>query len=104
MKDALILKDDANFVIEVNVNGDPATTNGFLCRRCCISITTPEGLEAAGGYDRSADGKWRAFISKQPMDADDTDCEPLGEFGSRDEAVEVLWAQRERAFVCHPRY
>ncbi|MCF7697640.1 hypothetical protein KPG66_16870 [Mycetohabitans sp. B2] len=37
----LVLLDDGKFYIERNCNGEAATTNGLLFRRCLISPTTP---------------------------------------------------------------
>ena len=100
----LVLKEDWDFRVEVNCNGNPDTTNGFLLRRCGFSLTSPEGLECVGGYARDVRGKWVSDIHCLPQEEDDTDIEPLGSFDTRDAAVAALWDARQRAYVRHPRY
>lgn len=99
-----ILKEDGDYFIDVNINGNPETTNGFLMRRCVFCLTTPEGAECVGGYDRDATGKWHASITSVYDDENDSDVETLGSYGTRDEAVEALWDARERSYARHPRY
>jgi hypothetical protein len=101
---SLILQQDGDFLVEVNCNGNPETTNGFLMRRCGFSLTSPEGLECVGGYNRTVDEKWVSDIHRAPADEDDSDIESLGSFDSRDAAVAAMWEARHRALTRHPRY
>lgn len=100
----LILKEDGDYFIEVNINGDPETTNGFLMHRCAFSLTAPEGAECVGGYDRDLSGEWNASVSRAYDSEDDSDVEYLGKYPSRDEAVDALWQARTLAFARHPRF
>ena len=100
----LILKEDGDYFIETNINGEPETTNGFLMRHCALSLTSPEGAECVGGYDRDVAGKWNASITCAYDSENDSDVENLGSYGTRDEAVEALWAARSRAYARHPRF
>jgi hypothetical protein len=101
---SLLLKEDSEYHVEINCNGNPDTTNGFLMRRCNFSLTSPEGLTCVGGYQRDTAGKWISDIHRQPDGPDDSDIEPLGSFDTRDEAVSVMWAARHRAYAPHSRY
>lgn len=104
MDKPILLREDDDFFIEVNINGNPETTNGFLLRRCAYSLTSPEGVECVGGYDKDPAGLWRADISK-PLDSEtDSDVEQLGTFDTRDLAVEALWQARSNAYARRPRY
>ncbi|MCF7697053.1 MULTISPECIES: hypothetical protein [Mycetohabitans] len=58
----LMLLDDGKYYIERNCNGEAATTNGLLFRRCLISPTTPGGYECVGGYEQCTGGEWCAWI------------------------------------------
>jgi len=99
-----ILREDDDFFIEVNINGNPETTNGFLLRRCALTLTSPEGVECVGGYDREPSGRWNASISA-PQDAiTDSDAQPLGYFDTRDLAIEALWQARSNAYTRRPRH
>jgi hypothetical protein len=100
----LILQEDGHYFIEVNINGDPKTTNGFLMRRCVVSLTSPEGAECVGGYDRDVTGKWNASVTCAYDSENDSDVENLGSYGTRDEAVDALWVARWRAYARHPRF
>ena len=100
----LILQEDGEFLVEINCNGNPETTNGFLMRRCGFSLTSPEGLECVGGYQRLLSGKWVSDVHRVPEDPDDGDITPLGEFDTRNAAVAALWDARHTAFARHPRY
>ncbi|WP_337689486.1 hypothetical protein [Mycetohabitans sp. B46] len=49
MNKHLMLLNGGKFDIERNCNGEAATTNGFLLRRCRIYPTTPGGYIVAPG-------------------------------------------------------
>lgn len=98
MDKRLILLDDEEFYIERNCNGDAATTNGFLHRRCPVSLTTPGGYECIGGYEHRASGKWRASINAPYDEASDRDTRELGDFHTNLDAITVLWKARREAY------
>lgn len=94
----LMLIDDGEFYIERYCNGDEATTNGFLMRRCPVSLAWPGGCECVGSYERRASGEWRASINA-PYDAEaDSDSRELGDFSSNLDAIAVLWKARRDAY------
>ncbi|WP_109479110.1 hypothetical protein [Paraburkholderia sp. C35] len=103
-ENGLVLLDDSEYFVQHNVNYPPTAGNGFLMRRCAVSMTSPEGAECVGGYDLTVDGKWHAQIQK-PLDREtDTDCRELGAFESRNEALHALWTHRHEALTRHPRH
>lgn len=66
----LMRLDDGKFYIEHNCNGEAATTNGFLLRRCLISPTTLGAYECVGGCERCTAGnggrRLMRGMTKQP--------------------------------------
>jgi hypothetical protein len=102
MVSELVLIDDGTFYIERNVNGDPATTNGFLLRRCATGVTTPGGYECVGGYACSVSGAWQASINAPYDESADSDCRVLGDgFKTYLDAIAALWSARHEAFCKH---
>lgn len=99
-----VLLDDGEFFVQHNSNYPPTAGNGFLMRRCRVSITTPEGAECVGGYDFQVNGKWVADIAKE-YDADtDSDCRNVGSYDNRLDAIHALWTHRREAMTKHPRH
>jgi hypothetical protein len=103
-ENGLVLLDDGEYFVQHNVNYPPTAGNGFLMRRCAVSMTSPEGAECVGGYDLKVDGKWRADIHTHHDPETDSDCRTLGKFESRNEALHALWTHRREALTRHPRY
>ncbi|KIG11214.1 hypothetical protein BurMR1_1874 [Burkholderia sp. MR1] len=101
MQKQLVLLDDGKFFIERNCNGEAATTNGFLLRRCPVSLTTPSGYECIGGYECAAFGQWRASINAPYDEETDSDCRELGFFEAQLDAITVLWKARQDAYCQH---
>lgn len=100
-----VLLDDGEFFVQHNVNYPPTAGNGFLMRRCCYGVTTPEGAECVGGYDLKLDGKWLADIAAPYDEETDTDCRVIGRFENRLDAIHALWTHRREAMTKHhPRY
>ncbi|WP_434716314.1 hypothetical protein [Paraburkholderia sp. A3RO-2L] len=94
----LTLLDDGEFYIERNCNGDEATTNGFLMRRCSVSLTTPGGYECVGGYEHRASGEWHASINAPYDEETDSDSRELGDFSRNLDAIAALWKVRHDAY------
>lgn len=99
-----VLLDDGEFFVQHNINYPATAGNGFLMRRCRLSLTTPEAAECVGGYDLRLDGKWHASISTAYDERTDSDCRPLGGFVNRLDAIHALWNHRHEAATKHPRY
>ncbi|MGF6813170.1 hypothetical protein OKW30_008387 [Paraburkholderia sp. Clong3] len=101
MDNKFMLLDDGQFYIERNCNGDAATTNGFLQRRCEFSATTPGGYECIGSYERKLSGEWSASINAPYDEERDSDSRELGTFKSNLDAITALWAARTEAHCGH---
>lgn len=95
--DERIFIDDGTYYIQGNINGDRVDTNGFLHRRCPVSMTTPGGYDCPGGYQRDVHGKWVADINIDWDDQSQSDCKSVGTFNTRNEAIAALWAHRHEA-------
>ena len=101
--DTLVILDDGRYYIELNVNHPRASAPGFLQRRCYVGVTTPDGYECLGSFEQdSRSGLWLASISRPYDEAIDSDCENLGRFPRRLDAVVALWGARHRAYYRHP--
>lgn len=97
----IILFDDGTYYIEHNVNYPITQGNGFLLRRCAITVTTPGGYECVGIYERTVTGKWK--VSIDAPDTAESDSVELGRFADRLDAISVLWKHRHEAFCRHPQ-
>ncbi len=97
----VVLLDDGEYYIEHNINYSIEQGNGFLLRRCTASLTTPGGYECIGGYERTAAGKWRASIDAPYSAERETDCEDIGAFDARLDAITALWKRRQDAYCRH---
>ncbi|MCG1042041.1 hypothetical protein KQH60_05430 [Mycetohabitans sp. B8] len=73
----LMRLDDGKFYIEHNCNGEAATTNGFLLRRCLISPTTLGADECVGECEQCTAGQWRPSINARYDEATGRDCREL---------------------------
>jgi len=100
----LVLLDDGEYFVQHNINYPPTAGNGFLMRRCELSLTSPEGAECVGGYELKVDGKWLSDIHTYHDPRTDSDCRVLGRFDSRNDAIHSLWQHRHEALTRHPRH
>ena len=99
-----VLLDDGQYFVQHNINYPATAGNGFLMRRCCYGLTTPEGAECLGGYDLQLDGKWHTSISAPYDERTDSDCRWLGRFDNRLDAIHALWQHRHEAVIRHSRH
>lgn len=97
----IILQDDGTFYIELNANNQPAGANGFLHRRCPVSLTTPGGFECVGDFTYQPNGLWRSGVTKAYEAGTDEDFLLLGEFKLRIEAIVAMWHNRHKAHCSH---
>lgn len=100
--DRLIVLDDGEYYVELAASGEPGPlVHGFLKRRCYCSVTSPEGYECIGGFERDAHGHWLALIdaANDPYTGNVT--RPLGRYPDRPAAVAALWNARRRAHCRH---
>lgn len=98
----LVLLDDGEFYVERNANFDRDTANGFLHRRCAVSLTAPGGYECIGSYERRPGGTWNASINASYDPETDSDSRELGDtFKTNVEAIAALWSARHEAYCGH---
>lgn len=99
-----VLLDDGVFFVQHSCNYPASIANGFLMRRCRVSLRTPEGSECIGGYYLQLDGNWRADIAGHHDRRTGSDCRLLGSFGNRLDAIHALWTHRHDALTRHPSH
>ncbi len=100
--DRLVVLDDGEYYVELAGSGEPdRQAHGFLKRRCYSSVTSPEGYECIGGFERDAHGHWLAIIdaANDPYTGNVT--RPLGRYPDRPAAVVALWNARRQAHCRH---
>lgn len=95
--DENVLLDDGEFYVEHNAGYPLERGNGFLLRRCKVTLTTPGGYECVGGYNQKPDGQWCADVHVLFDEASDSDCCRVGVYGDRLDAIAALWLARHTA-------
>jgi hypothetical protein len=101
VSEGIQILDDGEYYVQLNVNFPPADAPGFLQRRCYVGVTTPDGYECVGSFERSARGGWRASIDAPYDPVTGSDCHSLGEHRSRLDAIAALWSARRQAHCRH---
>jgi hypothetical protein len=97
---ALIL-DDGEYFVELNEAFPVGDAPGFLQRRCYIGVTTPDGYESVGRFDRDPHGGWHAGIDAPYDSGTNSSCRSLGRHSGRMDAIVALWFARREALCRH---
>jgi hypothetical protein len=96
-----IERDDGEYYIENNLERlGGVTGNGFLLRRCKVTLTSPHGWECIGAFFQTAE-KWLAKIDIPEDPERSEDYEVVGIFVDRGSAIEALWNRRHDALCRH---
>jgi len=96
-----LILDDGEFYVELNEDFPVADAPGFLQRRCYVGVTTPDGYESVGRFDRDPHSGWHGCVDA-PYDpsTNSTSCS-LGRFSNRMDAIVALWLARRDALCRH---
>ena len=93
--------DDGEYYVELNKDFTTVNAPGFLQRRCYDGVTTPDGYESVGRFDRDPQRGWHACIDAPYDPIADSSCRNLGRFSDRMDAIVAFWFARRDALCRH---
>ena len=97
----VVLLDDGEFYVELSGNHVAVLAAGFLQHRCYVGVTTPDGYECVGSFDRDSDGKWSARIDMPYDPRTNSDSRVVAKGVGWLDAIVALWMARREANCRH---